>query len=167
MRERRAVAVHEGGLRFSVRTGTDRTLAYGEALEDNEHSPVELILTALAGCTGMDVISILAKKRRVVEAYTVHADAVQRDEYPQVLTRIELVHEVTGPNVTEEAVRRAVELSATKYCPVSAMLSAGATEIHHRYRVRAGEGADAADEADPVEGEVVVTGPFRRPDPLP
>ena len=161
MRERHAVAVHEGGLRFSVRSGTDRTVVYGEAAEENEHSPVELILTALAGCTGMDVISILAKKRQAVEAYTVHADAVQRDEYPQVLTRIELVHEVAGPNVTEEAVRRAVELSATKYCPVSAMLSAGATEIHHRFRL------DPGDSGDALEGEVFVTGLFRRPDPLP
>jgi hypothetical protein len=64
--------------------------------------------------------------------------------------------------VTEQAVRRAVELSATKYCPVSAMLSAGATAIHHRYRL----GLEAEGGA-PVEGEVVVTGPFRRPDPLP
>jgi putative redox protein len=160
VRERRAIAVHQGGLRFAVTTGTDRTLLYGEQAEGNEHSPVELILTALASCTGMDVISILEKKRQPVETYTVHADAVQRDEYPQVLTRIELVHEVAGASVTEEGVRRAVELSATKYCPVSAMLSAGATEIHHRYRVLAADGATA-------EGEVVVTGPFRRPDPLP
>lgn len=162
MRERRAAAVHQGGLRFSVTTGTDRTLTYGEEAGANEHSPVELVLTALAGCTGMDVISILQKKRQSIATYTVHANAVQRDAYPQVLTRVELVHEVAGPKVTEEAVRRAVELSATKYCPVSAMLSAGATEIHHRYRV-----VSTIEGATPVEGEVVVTGPFRRPDPLP
>jgi hypothetical protein len=66
---------------------------------------------------------------------------------------------VAGPAVTEEAVRRAIELSATKYCPVSAMLSAGETAVHHRYVVR-GTG-DVPFEA---EGEVVVTGPYRRPE---
>ena len=61
--------------------------------------------------------------------------------------------------MTEAAVRRSIELSATKYCPVNAMLSAGATEIHHAYRVR-GTGPTPFEAA----GEVVVTGPFRRPD---
>jgi putative redox protein len=85
--------------------------------------------------------------------------AVQRAEYPQVLTTIEVVHDVSGPNVTEEAVRRAIELSATTYCPVSAMLSAGETSIHHRYVVR-GTGSSPFE----VSGEVVVTGPYRRPE---
>jgi hypothetical protein len=55
-------------------------------------------------------------------------------------------------------VRRAIQLSATKYCPVNAMLSAGATEVHHRFRLRTGEPATE------TESEVVVTGPYRRPD---
>jgi hypothetical protein len=76
-----------------------------------------------------------------------------------VLTRIELLHEVAGAGVSEEAVRRAIELSATTYCPVSAMLSAGETEIHHRYVVR-GTGASPFS----VSGEVAVTGPYRRPE---
>ena len=59
----------------------------------------------------------------------------QRDEYPQVFTEIDVVHEVTGPDLSEAAIRRAIELSATKYCPVNAMLSAGATVVHHRYVV--------------------------------
>ena len=59
----------------------------------------------------------------------------------------------------EAAIRRAIELSATKYCPVNAMLSAGATEVHHRYVVR-----NIGPEPFEAEGEVVVTGPYRRPD---
>ena len=61
--------------------------------------------------------------------------------------------------VAQAAVRRAVELSALKYCPVNAMLSAGATEVHHHYRVRSTGTAPAE-----ASGEVVVTGPDRRPD---
>jgi len=61
--------------------------------------------------------------------------------------------------IEEAAIRRAIELSATKYCPVNAMLSAGATEIHHGYRVR-----NTGPEPFEAEGEVVVTGPYRRPE---
>jgi hypothetical protein len=64
--------------------------------------------------------------------------------------------------VVEQAVRRAIELSATKYCPINAMLSAGATEVHHRFRMRSTGG-----EPYEAEGEVIVTGPFRAPDILP
>ena len=66
-----------------------------------------------------------------------------------------------SPSMIEEqaAIRRAIELSATKYCPVNAMLSAGATEVHHRFVVRSTGPEPFAD-----EGEVVVTGPYRRPD---
>jgi putative redox protein len=159
MKERRAVVTHRGGMRFEARTGTGREVVFGDDAAANEHSPVELVATALAACTAMDVVSIMVKKRQAVESYTVRVEGVQRDEYPQVLTRIHLVHDVVGPGVTEQDVRRCIELSATKYCPVSAMLSAGATEIHHRYRVR-GTGPKPF----VAEGEVLVTGPYTRPD---
>lgn len=159
MGRRKAVVTHEGGTTFSARTGTGRKIVFGDDPTANRHSPVELVATALAACTAMDVASIMAKKRQAVESYTVTVEAVQRDEYPQVLTRIDLVHEMSGPDVSEAAVRRAIELSATKYCPVNAMLSAGATEIHHGYRVH-GTGPVPFE----VEGEVLVTGPFKRPE---
>jgi len=158
-RLRTATLVHEGGMRFVASTGSTRTIVFGEAFAQNELSPVETIVVSLAACSAMDVVSIAAKKRQVIERYAVHVEAEQRDEYPQVLTRVRVVHEVEGPGVDEAAIRRAIELSATKYCPVNAMISAGATEVHHAYRViRTGE--DGLD----VAGEVVVTGPNRRPD---
>ena len=83
----------------------------------------------------MDVISIAVKKRQVVDAYRVHVRGDQRTEYPQVFTEIDVVHEVTGRDISEAAIRRSIELSATKYCPVNAMISAGATVVHHRYRI--------------------------------
>ena len=146
-------------MRFSVLTGTGRSIVFGDDPRSGELSPVETIAAALAACSAMDVIAILVKKRERVGSYSVSVSAVQRSEYPQVLTRIEVVHSVSGAGVSEEAVRRAIELSATTYCPVSAMLSAGETEIHHRYEVR-GTGAAPLEAA----GEVVVTGPYRRPD---
>ena len=151
---------HAGGMRFEVVTGGGRTLVFGDDASANEQSPVEMLTAAVAGCSAMDIVSILEKKRQPPEAYSVRVEAVQREEYPQVLTRIDVVHEVVGTGVREVAVRRAIELSALKYCPVNAMLCAGETEVHHWFTLR------PTAEAEPVAGgEVVVTGPYRPPTP--
>jgi len=158
-RVRTATLVHEGGMRFVATTGTTRTIVYGDDHVKNELSPVENIVVSLAACSAMDVVSIATKKRQRIDRYEIHVEASQRDEYPQILTRADVTHEVEGPHVEVAAIRRAIELSATKYCPVNAMLSAGATEVHHRYRIR-----NTGPEPFSADGEVVVTGPYRRPD---
>ncbi len=158
-RERRADLLFEGGSRFVARTGTGRSLVLGDGAGENEQSPVETVVTALAACSAMDVISIATKKRQAIDRYEVHAVANQRDDYPQVLTEVTLTHEVWGTNLSEAAIRRSIELSATTYCPVSAMISAGATVVHHRYRIH---GTDPTPRV--TEGEVVSTGPYRRPE---
>ena len=85
--------------------------------------PVELVLHALAGCTAMDVISVLEKKRQTVTHLEVIARGVQRtDAYPKIYTSIELEYVVTGPGVSPAAVERAIELSEKKYCAVKGML---------------------------------------------
>ena len=158
-RVRTATLVHEGGSRYVATTGTKRSIVYGDDIERGELSPVETLMVSLAACSGMDVAPIAQKKRQQISRYEIRVEAVQRDEYPQVLTRVDVTHVVEGPFVEEAAIRRAIELSATKYCPVNAMLSAGATEIHHRFVVR-----NTGPEPFEAEGEVVVTGPYRRPD---
>ena len=156
---RSAELIHHGGMRFTATTGSGRTLQFGDDPERGELSPVETVAAALAACSAMDVVSILDKKRQIFDAYRIEVRAEQRDAYPQVFTRIDVTHVIEGPGVDEAGVRRAIELSASKYCPVNAMVSAGATEVHHRFRIRRAG-------AEPLEtsGEVVVTGPDRRPD---
>ncbi|HEY4226946.1 MAG TPA: OsmC family protein [Candidatus Limnocylindrales bacterium] len=161
-RIRAATLLHEGGNRFVATTATSRTIVFGDVFDQGELSPVETLTVSLAACSAMDVVSILAKKRQRITRYAIRVEAIQRDEYPQVLTWAEVVHEVEGPVVEEAALRRSIELSATKYCPVNAMLSAGATEVHHRYVVR-----NTGPEPFEADGEVVVTGPHRRPDIVP
>ena len=129
------------GMHFDVETGTGRTFAFDDVAEDGL-GPVETVLASLAACSAMDVISVALKKRQPVVTYRIHVRGEQREEYPQVYTRIDIVHEVEGPGVSTAAIARCIELSATKYCPVSAMLSAGATEIHHAYRVTPSGRAD-------------------------
>ncbi len=84
--------------------------------------PKGLVLTALAGCTAMDVVSMLRKMRFVLESFSVEADADLTKTHPKVFTQIRLLFRVKGENVTEEKVRQAVELSQDKYCGVTAML---------------------------------------------
>lgn len=158
-RQRSATLVHQGGMRFAATTGTARTIVYGDDHASNELSPVETLVVNLAACSAMDVISIATKKRQEITSYRVHVEGTQRDEYPQILTGIVVTHEVEGPVVDVAAIRRSIELSARKYCPVNAMLSAGATQVRHRYIVR-----NTGPEPFESEGEAAVTGPYRRPD---
>jgi putative redox protein len=104
--------------------------------DDGGARPMEMVLAALAGCTAMDVASILRKKRQTAAGYEIAVGGERSDTHPRVYTRIVIEHRVSG-EVRPEAVRRSVELSATKYCPVSAMLARGVS-IEHRYRLAGG-----------------------------
>jgi putative redox protein len=84
--------------------------------------PLELILVGLAGCTAMDVISILEKKRQRVTAFEVKAHGEQAESHPRGFTSFTLEYIVTGSSLDPDAVARAVQLSQEKYCPVSATL---------------------------------------------
>lgn len=97
-------------------------------------TPMELLLISLGGCTGADVSSILQKKRQRVTDYEIEVRGQRREEHPRIYTHIEVVHFVKGINIDEKAVAHAIELSETKYCSVSAMLSAAAT-ITTRYEI--------------------------------
>jgi putative redox protein len=94
--------------------------------------PMEMVALGLAACTGMDVISILRKKRQQVAQFEVRVNAPRSPEHPKVFTRALITYIVTGTNVDEAAVLRAIELSITKYCPVQVMLSqAFPMELHY------------------------------------
>ena len=154
-------ARHEAGMRFQITAGSGHTLAIDDAEGDSAPRPAELLLAAQAGCTALDVAGILAKKRESFASYEVSVTGEQReDRHPHVYVRIDIVHEFEGADLDIEAVRRAIELSATRYCTASAMFSAGPAEIHHRYLIRRAGGRP--DET----GEVVVTGPGDDPDAL-
>lgn len=84
--------------------------------------PQSLLLVSLGGCTAMDVISILRKKRQQVSGLEVKVRAERADEHPRVYTHIWLTYVVTGKEVDPAAVERAIELSMTKYCPVAGLL---------------------------------------------
>jgi putative redox protein len=159
--KRAAVSYHGPGLRFVGGTGSGHVVAFDDEAGGTGPRPTEVMLSALAACTAMDVISILQKKRQPVESYRVRVEGQQQDEHPRVFTEIHVVHEVRGGRVDPAAVRRAVELSASRYCAISATLATGATRISHWYVVL-GDSPSSDD-----VGEVLVTGPFAQPQPQP
>ena len=85
-------------------------------------SPMHLLLLSLAGCTAMDAVSILRKKREQVTGLRVEVQSKQRAEHPKVYESIEVFYRVRGTGVDPKALDRAIELSQSKYCPVIAML---------------------------------------------
>jgi putative redox protein len=147
---------HEGGLRFVARTGSGHDVVVDNAAGNSGPRPTELVLAAIAGCTAMDVIEILAKKRQVVDGYSVEVTGTQREKAPNVYTDITVNHVVEG-DVETEAVRRSIELSATRYCTVSAQLASGVARMTHRYTIKRPGVAGAAPSEE--SGEVVVEGP--------
>ncbi|MDQ3918813.1 MAG: OsmC family protein [Acidobacteriota bacterium] len=112
---------------------------HAQVLETNHErasaaTPVELLLIALGGCTAVDVITILRKKRERVTDYRVEVRGARREEHPRAYTRMELRHVVRGHKVSEKAVAEAIELSETKYCSVAATLRPG-VEIVTSYEI--------------------------------
>ena len=102
---------------------------------------MEMIALGLAGCTGMDVISVLQKKRQKVTQFEVRVNAPRSADHPKVFTRALITYVVTGTDVDETAVLRSIELSILKYCPVQVMLAqAFPVELHYEIYEDAGNG---------------------------
>lgn len=90
--------------------------------EEKGVKPKGLTLVSLAGCTGMDVISILRKMRAEPNDFSIDVEAETSDEHPRVYTRIKLIYRFKGGNIKKDKAEKAVQLSQEKYCGVSAML---------------------------------------------
>lgn len=145
-----------GDLRFEAQVGSGHTIVLDNGEGDTGARPAELVGVALGACTGMDVISILRKKRQAVSGYEIRVTGLQEEGHPHNFTRFDVVHVVDGEGLDPEAVRRAIELSATRYCSVGSTLSSGDLEVHHAYLIRTPGGDD-------LYAEVLVTGPNTAP----
>lgn len=97
---------------------------------------------ALGGCTASDIISILKKKRVPVESFEIHLTGNVKEEHPQIYTDIHIEYVFSGDGLNPIDIERAIELSTTKYCAVSAMLR-GNVNITHSYKLQPSEKAPA------------------------
>ena len=124
----------EAGMRFDVETGSGHHVILDAAEhnggQDSGPRPMEMLLVALAGCAGMDILSILLKKRQDVIGYEVRIHGERVDEHPRVFVHITVEHIFTGRTIRPEAVERAIELTEERYCGASAMLGKTAKLKH-------------------------------------
>jgi putative redox protein len=133
-----ATARLETGMRFDAEAGSGHHVTLDAAAHGGGHNegfrPMELLLVGLAGCTGMDVISILRKKHLQVTGYAVHVTGVRAEDHPMVFVEITVEHIVTGHQIQPEAVARAIQLSEERYCGAGAMLGKVA-HLTHTFRI--------------------------------
>ena len=96
--------------------------------------PIELLLIGIGGCSGMDIVSILKKKKQKISGLEIMVKGGQADTHPKKLTDISLEFIITGKDISEEAVRKSVDLSMNKYCSVKASLE-GSAKVSFSYRI--------------------------------
>ena len=117
----------DGNLSFTGSADTGFEVPLGAGPEVGGHNdgfrPLELMAVSLAGCTAMDVISILQKKRQEITGFRVEVNADRADEHPKVFTNAAIEYHLSGNEIDEKAVVRAIELSAMRYCPAQSMLA--------------------------------------------
>ncbi|MCF6298664.1 MAG: OsmC family protein [Thiomicrorhabdus sp.] len=102
--------------------------------EDSGPRPMEMVLMGLGGCTGIDVVMMLQKSKQDIEGCQIEITAERSDTVPKVYRKIHVHFKVTGTGLSDKKVKRAVDLSAEKYCSVSKMLEA-TVELSHDYEI--------------------------------
>jgi putative redox protein len=131
----------KGGLKFTGTTlfghelSTDGSKKAGGSEEG--YQPLELLLFALAGCTGIDVVLIAKEMKQEITDLAVNIEAQQKEEHPRFVTKAHIEYLFTGKNLKREMLERAVSLSEEKYCSVGTTLS-GVTKITHSIEIKEG-----------------------------
>lgn len=127
------------GVRFLAESGSGHTVVVeGPESHGGRNTgvrPMELMLMGLGGCTSFDVMNILKKSRQQVTGCVAQLEAERADAVPAVFTRIKVHFVVSGNNLKEAAVARAVSLSAEKFCSASIMLEQAGVEISHSFEI--------------------------------
>lgn len=126
-----------GGMRFESNTPSHHTCTIDSGAEGSVTSgpsPMEMVLQALACCTGMDIVSILKKKRQEPEKFSIQVEAERAEDPPRVFTKIHIVYHIKKEALTNTAVEQAIQLSVDKYCSVLNMIKSTA-QISWEYKL--------------------------------
>ena len=124
----------QGGSSFIGNNSSGGMVQMGKINDRPGLSPMELILVGLAGCTGIDIVGILQKKRESLRALKIKVRGKRAEEFPQIFTEIEIIYLIWGNGINPVSVERAIQLSEEKYCSVSAMLKA-VVNIRSTYQI--------------------------------
>lgn len=133
-----ATVTYVQGLQFVGEASSGHAIVMDGDSEVGGHDtglrPMELLIVGLGGCSGMDVISILRKKKQEVTSLKINLKGQKAENFPKKFTDIVIEFVVSGRNISEDAVKRAVELSMNKYCSVKATLE-GSAKISFSYKI--------------------------------
>ncbi|MFN2236613.1 MAG: OsmC family protein [Anaerolineales bacterium] len=124
----------QGEMGFTGKNQTGGSIQIGTIGQQIGVSPMELLLLGVAGCTGVDIIHILRKKRILLDQFEVRVRGKRADDHPKIYTEIEIEYLLWAKDLSPKAVEQAIELSEEKYCSASAMMSKSA-EIRSSYRI--------------------------------
>lgn len=122
-------ATWQGGMEFVGKERKNLQIVMGDS--PTSFSPMELFLLGLAGCTGVDVVLILEKRRQLLKEFRIKVRGLRRPEYPRIYTEIEIEYYFCGKNLDVNAINQAIQLSQEKYCSASAMLRQSARITTH------------------------------------
>lgn len=126
------------GMQFVARANSGHAIVMDTVPQvggmDSAVRPMELLLVGLAGCTGMDVISILRKMRVEFDNFEVRVKAERASQHPKLYTKIELAYLIWGREIPEDMYKKAINLSQERYCAASVMLGKTA-QLTHTYRI--------------------------------
>ncbi len=135
----KAVVKWTDGVQFLAESGSGHAIVVDGPPEKGGRNtgprPMELLLMGLGSCSSFDVIGIMQKSRQDISDCHVEIEAERADAVPALFTKIHLHFVIKGRGIKEAHVKRAVELSAEKYCSASIMLAAGGVEISHDYEI--------------------------------
>lgn len=137
MEQKKATLYHVKAFSFIAKANSNHWVAVESAHQETPAAatgPMELVLIALGGCTGADVIGIMEKKRAALTRFEINVSGERAETHPKVYTKIHIEYIFEGRKLRQNDIEQAIELSRTKYCSVSAMLSKTA-EITHSYKI--------------------------------
>jgi putative redox protein len=136
----KAVAAWKGRMKFDTEVNGHHFMMdlAGEKGDDAGPRPKPLMLAALAGCTGMDVISLMKKMRQEVEYFNTIVEGDTEDEQPNAFVKMHIIYEFRGKDLDPEKIEKAISLSMERYCGVSAVYRKAQVELTHEFRILKG-----------------------------
>lgn len=123
-------------LNFETTLGSGYTVNFKASnADENGGSPMEFMLAGVAGCTGVDVLSMLKKMRQDVAGLTINIEGDRAEDYPMVYTDVTIVYNLTGTDIDSDSVEKAIDLSMTKYCSASIIFKRAGVNVSTKYNI--------------------------------
>lgn len=107
-----------------------------DGIEPEAASPMEILLEAAAVCSGMDVVSMLNKRKKTIVDMNIEVDGEKRDEHPKIYTKVHMHYTMVSPDIEANELERAISLSHEKYCSVSATIKAAGAEVTYDFEIK-------------------------------